>query len=63
MLTAEIRPFKGQMCKIKYGVKSSLTGTITDVSSDRLWIKEVIGEYSIPLEQITSVTSLTVATP
>jgi hypothetical protein len=62
MTTAEIKPFIGQMCLVKYGETGSLSGTLKSVGTHSLQIKEVMGEYSIPLEQVTSVSPVTVAT-
>lgn len=58
MNTAEIRPFIGQMCTVKYGKTGLIEGTVLSVSTKSLHVK-ALGEYSIPLEQVTSVKSLT----
>ena len=59
MKAAEIKQTFGKNCLVKYGKSGQIRGHILEIKNDHLHVKEQFGEYSIPLEQITSVTPLT----
>lgn len=54
MESAEIKPYLGHLCLVKYGKKGQLVGTLR-MENGRLHIDTRLGDYGVPLDQVTTI--------